>query len=80
MIGTILNQMTDAEEKAWKALAGYKYWMAGYHMARWVNYRRLLVDGGHAQARGFKNPFGQLVVEAKAQLKIKELSKRSKAP
>ncbi|KKN03812.1 hypothetical protein LCGC14_1103850 [marine sediment metagenome] len=34
--------MQDAERKAWEALAGYKFWMFGYHAARWVNYKNLL--------------------------------------
>ena len=38
----ILDQMRDAENKAWEALSGYKFWMFGYHAARWVTYNRLL--------------------------------------
>jgi len=38
----ILDSMEDAERKAWKALAGYKFWMFGYHAARWINYNKLL--------------------------------------
>ena len=34
--------MKDAETKAWEALSGYKFWMFGYHAARWVTYNRLL--------------------------------------
>ena len=34
--------MKDAEQKAWDALAGYKFWMFGYHCGRWVNYNNLL--------------------------------------
>ena len=34
--------MSDAVEKAWEALGGYKFWMFGYHAGRWVNYNRLL--------------------------------------
>lgn len=41
----IREAMVDAERKAWEALSGYKFWMAGYHMARWVNYNALLVKG-----------------------------------
>lgn len=38
----ILEAMADAEKKAWEALAGYKFWMFGYHAGRWVNYNKLL--------------------------------------
>ena len=38
----IREEMQDAERKAWEALAGYKFWMFGYHAARWVNYKGLL--------------------------------------
>lgn len=38
----ILDGMADAEEKAWKSLAGYKFWQFGYHCGRWVNYNALL--------------------------------------
>lgn len=38
----ILKAMKDAETKAWQALAGYKFWMFGYHAGRWVNYNNLL--------------------------------------
>lgn len=38
----ILAKMRDAEEKAWEALSGYKFWMFGYHAAGWVNLNRLL--------------------------------------
>jgi len=40
--GLIREQMSDAVEKAWEALSGYKFWMFGYHAGRWVNYNRLL--------------------------------------
>lgn len=39
---TILASMRDAEIKAWEGLRGYKFWMFGYHAARWVNYNQLL--------------------------------------
>jgi len=41
-VGLILMMMEEAEEKAWEALSGYKFWMFGYHAGRWVNYNRLL--------------------------------------
>jgi hypothetical protein len=31
----------DAEFKAWKSLAGYKFLMFGYHAAQWVLINRL---------------------------------------
>ena len=34
--------MAEAEAKAWEALSGYKFWMFGYHAARWVTYNQLL--------------------------------------
>jgi hypothetical protein len=48
--------MHDAETKAWEALRGYKFWMFGYHAARWVNYNQLL-----PQQRRFRSPFKSLV-------------------
>ena len=38
----IVEGMADAERKAWEAMSGYKFWMFGYHAARWVNYNHLL--------------------------------------
>ena len=38
----ILDAMIDAEKKAWKSLAGYKFYMAGYWMANWVSFNKLL--------------------------------------
>jgi len=54
----ILSAMADAEQKAWKALAGYKFWMFGYHAARWVNYKKLLDSST-------SNPFVELVKVAR---------------
>jgi len=53
----IIEAMQDAELKAWKALAGYKFLMFGYHAARWVNYRNLL-------GVPIPNPFRSLVDRA----------------
>lgn len=39
----IREMMAEAESKAWEALSGYKFWMFGYHAARWVNYNHLLI-------------------------------------
>lgn len=52
----IVYSMEEAQKKAWEALAGYKFWMFGYHAARWVNYNQLLPGG-----RRFRNPFSALV-------------------
>lgn len=52
----IFSAMQDAETKAWEGLRGYKFWMFGYHAARWVNYNQLL-----PQARRFRSPFKSLV-------------------
>ncbi|GAI97735.1 unnamed protein product [marine sediment metagenome] len=50
----IKKAMAEAEEKAWEALAGYKFIMFGYHASRWVNYKNLL--GEHRA-----NPFFLMV-------------------
>jgi hypothetical protein len=50
----VIDAMKDAENKAWEALSGYKFWMFGYHAARWVNYNRLLVESQ-------PNPFKEAV-------------------
>lgn len=42
MTDKIIEQMNEAYEKAVEALSGYKFWMFGYHAARWINYNRLL--------------------------------------
>ncbi|KKN39256.1 hypothetical protein LCGC14_0745390 [marine sediment metagenome] len=60
----ILREMRDAERKAWEGLAGYKFWMFGYHAARWINYSRLLDER-------FPNPFRDTVGVARR--KIEEL-------
>lgn len=56
----IINQMADAERKAWDSLARYKFWMFGYHAAEWVKYNHLL-DHGDRQP----NPFKSVVTVAK---------------
>lgn len=52
MQGKVLLAMQDAEFKAWTALAGYKFWMFGYHAARWINYNNLL---DHKRPNPFKD-------------------------
>lgn len=50
--------MEEAEAKAWKALAGYKFEMFGYWASTWVSLNHL-----DDVRRG--NPFKQLVVQAR---------------
>ncbi len=38
----IRDAMAADETKAWNALAGYKFFMFGYHAAAWVQANRLL--------------------------------------
>jgi len=54
----IIEAMKDAEKKAWEALAGYKFWMFGYHAGRWVNYNKLL-------PKSLPNPFKDAVTLAR---------------
>ena len=58
----ILGLMEESERKAWAALGGYKFWMAGYHMAAWVKYNQLLEEP-------LSNPFKRLVQFAQAVVK-----------
>ena len=60
MENIILEAMADAKKKALDALAGYKFWMFGYHAARWVNYNKLLL---RTERRA--NPFRFLVHAAR---------------
>lgn len=62
-IGQVLDQMQDAEAKAWEALSGYKFWMFGYHAGRWVNYNRLLPN-----AERKPSPFKDAVVLARSKI------------
>lgn len=52
----IYAALRDSEAKAWEALSGYKFWMFGYHAARWVNYNQLLPP-----KLRFRSPFKSLV-------------------
>ena len=38
----IIDQMIDAEKKAWAHLSNGTYSVFGYHASRWINYKRLL--------------------------------------
>jgi len=44
----------EARQKAWRSLAGYKFWMFGYHAAQWVFVKRIL-------GLSVPNPFRGLV-------------------
>jgi hypothetical protein len=50
--------LADAERKAWLALAGYKFWMFGYHAAQWVLLKSVMPTH-------IRNPFASLVRLAK---------------
>jgi hypothetical protein len=63
--GKVELAMKDAQAKAWKALAGYKFLMFGYHAARWVNYNKLLQI-----AR--PNPFRAVVNLAKTKIETEQ--------
>ncbi len=56
----INRAMQDAEAAAWRSLAGYKFWMFGYHAAAWVKLNRLLPASDRRE-----NPFRDLVKFAK---------------
>ncbi len=58
-------EIAKAEEKAWKALAGYKFWMFGYWAAIWVHLNRL--DGKRRP-----NPFKNLVLKARESEKVRD--------
>lgn len=60
-VESIEAAMRDAEDKAWEALSGYKFWMFGYHAARWINYSRL-------HPARHRNPFAELVRVARAKV------------
>lgn len=60
LITRVTTEMRLAEEKAWKSLAGYKFYMFGYWAAAWVKYNHLLP----ADMRR-PNPFKGLVKVAK---------------
>jgi hypothetical protein len=55
-LSVLFASMVEAETKAWEALSGYKFWMFGYHAARWVNYNQLL-----PRNHRLRNPFANLV-------------------
>lgn len=58
-------QMKERVRQAFNALAGYKFWMFGYHAAAWVNLNRLLSEKQ-------PNPFRRLVQFARLERERKE--------
>jgi len=69
----IPDAMIEAEEKAWRSLAGYKFWMFGYHAAQWVLLNKIDLPFGERMA----NPFSALVRMAREH--VKENYDREKA-
>ncbi len=57
----IVKRRLAAYEDAIKALAGYKFWMFGYHASAWVKYNQLLKDTPWHTG----NPFKSLVDAAR---------------
>ena len=62
----LLAAMDEAEDKAWSALAGYKFWMFGYWSAQWV---RLNEISGASRP----NPFKEIVKIAKRERRDRQL-------
>lgn len=63
----VMAAMADAELKAWEGLRGYKFWMFGYHAARWVNMNALL-----PRQERFRSPFRALVEIADKRIEARE--------
>lgn len=57
----ILIELNDAEQKAWEALARYKFWMFGYWAGVWVHLNR--ISGAKRP-----NPWRRLVMDARARV------------
>ena len=75
----VADAMIEAEEKAWRSLAGYKFWMFGYHAAQWVLLNRIDTPFGERMA----NPFRALVQLARAHVKAtydRDVTARAPAP
>ena len=58
MIEQLYEEWTDAQRRAWDALARYKFWMFGYHAARVIYVGSLIARMGGPR---LANPFGSLV-------------------
>jgi len=71
---TILYDMKRAEINAWKALAGYKFWMFGYWAAKWVGLNHLFLGNGPQQS----NPFKEAVALARIKILPKEKQEKLK--
>ena len=56
----LFTELDEAEQKAWDALARYKFWMFGYWAAIWVHLNRI------SKAKR-PNPWITLVKQARAQ-------------
>jgi hypothetical protein len=56
--GRLDAEREDAKKRAIDALAAYKFWMFGYHAARWVTMNRLIGDRQ-------PNPFNPIVQAAR---------------
>ena len=62
LAGRLRRDRQLAEKRAWRALAGYKFWMFGYWAAIWVHLNR--ISGARRP-----NPWRQLVGVARDHLK-----------
>ena len=60
LVKAIFDARDEARVKAFTALAGYKFWMFGYHAGAWVKYNRLL-----PKTMQLGNPFKVLVKMAR---------------
>lgn len=58
----ILDELDEAERKAWDALSRYKFWMFGYWSAIWVHLNR--VSGAKRC-----NPWKSLVMAARSHIR-----------
>lgn len=70
---TIADAMIEAEHKAWQALAGYKFYMFGYHAAQWVLLNKLTSGRSEEQ---MANPFRALVSVARDELRSRNPKSR----
>jgi len=61
----LCQKMDEAEEKAIKSLAGYKFYMFGYWAAAWVKYNQLAKEMGVIE-KNRPSPFAEFVNVAKA--------------
>jgi hypothetical protein len=65
--------MADAERKAWEALSGYKFWMFGYHAARWVTYNNLLPEKQPSPFKAAVHLARQRIDVAEGQMEMPEV-------